>query len=324
MLADVAAALAPAAETSVTRASRTRLARYSHPVELHRGNHQGGDQLLNVTFFGVRGSTPCSCDSTRRYGGNTACVALETSGQPPIVLDLGTGLRFWGDTLDETECFRGSALVSHLHWDHIQGLPFFTPVLRPGARFDVYAPPQSGEGSVEGAFNAIMRPPFFPVTAEELLGDIRFHEAWNVDLNIEGAKVMAREVPHVGPTSGYRIEMGGTTVAYIPDHQMPSEGPLTVSDAVLELCDGVDLLIHDSQYTVAEFSAKSTWGHCTAEFALQVAHEAGARRLVLFHHDPSHGDAAVDEILARAQGLARGTGVEEVMAAHEGLVISFD
>ncbi len=322
MLAGVAPVLAPAAETSVTRSSPERFGGYSHDVELQRGNSEGGDSLLNVTFFGVRGSTPCSCDATRRYGGNTACVVLEATGHPPIVLDLGTGLRFWGDTLDATEPFRGSALVSHLHFDHIQGLPFFPPVLCPGTRFDVYAPPQPVEGSVEGAFSAFLRPPFFPVTAEELPGDIRFHESWNVDFDLDGAKVMVREVPHVGPTSGYRIEVGGATVAYIPDHQMPAEGPLTVSDGVLELCEGVDLLIHDSQYTVAEFPAKSTWGHCTAEFAVQVAREAGARRLVLFHHDPSRDDAAVDEILARARGLAPGTGIEEVLAAHEGLVIS--
>lgn len=250
-------------------------------------------------------------------------MALESPGHDPIVLDLGTGLRFWGETLDPTQPFVGSSLVTHIHWDHVQGLPFFTPVLQPGARFDVYGPPQADEGGLAEAFGEFMRPPFFPVTTKELLGDIRFHDVWDDDLELDGAKVLVRPVPHVGLTNGYRIEMGGATVAYLSDHQMPADGSHTVSDAVLALCDGADLLIHDAQYTAAEFPAKSTWGHCTSDFAVHVAKEAGVRRLALFHHDPTHHDDAVDAILAHARKLAKGTGVDEVMAAHEGLVVSF-
>ena len=282
-----------------------------------------GDPLLNVSFFGVRGSTPCPCDANRRYGGNTSCVSLESPGHEPIVLDLGTGLRFWGETLDPAEPFAGSALVTHIHWDHVHGLPFFTPVLRPGARFDVYGPPQEDHGSLGDAFGEFMRPPFFPVTTKELLGDIRFHDVWDTDLELDGAKVKVRPVPHVGLTNGYRVEMGGATVAYLSDHQMPVDGSHVISDAVLELCDGADLLIHDAQYTVAEFPAKATWGHCTVDYAVHVAAEAGARRLALFHHDPTHHDQAVDEIAAHARKVAEGKGVDEVMAAHEGLVVSF-
>ena len=161
------------------------------------------------------------------------------------------------------------------------------------------------------------------MTTHELLGDIRFHDVWEVDLELDGAKVKVRPVPHVGPTNGYRIDMGGASVAYLSDHQMPEDGSHTVSDAVLELCDGVDLLIHDAQYTTDEFPAKSTWGHCTVDYAVHVARESGARRLALFHHDPTHHDDAMDAILAHARGLARGTGVDEVVAAHEGLVVSF-
>jgi phosphoribosyl 1,2-cyclic phosphodiesterase len=282
-----------------------------------------GDQLLNVSFFGVRGSTPCPCDANRRYGGNTSCVALEAPGHAPIVLDLGTGLRFWGETLDTTEPFTGSALVTHIHWDHVQGLPFFTPVLQPGARFDVYGPPQPEVGGLAEAFGEFMRPPFFPVTTKDLLGDIHFHDLWDADIELDGAKVKARPVPHVGLTNGYRVEMGGAVVAYLSDHQMPVDGSHTVSDAVLDLCDGADLLIHDAQYTVDEFPAKATWGHCTSDYAVHVAKEAGVRRLALFHHDPTHHDAAVDSILADARALATGSGLEEVLAAHEGLVVSF-
>ncbi len=239
------------------------------------------------------------------------------------MLDLGTGLRFWGETLDPAEPFAGSALVTHIHWDHVQGLPFFTPVLKPGARFDVYGPPQPDSGNLGDAFGEFMRPPFFPVTTKDLLGDIRFHDVWDADLELDGAKVKVRPVPHVGLTNGYRVEMGGATVAYLSDHQMPVDGSHDVSDTVLELCDGVDLLIHDAQYTVEEFPAKSTWGHCTVDYAVHVAAEAGAHRLAMFHHDPTHHDAAVDEMLDRARGLASGSGIDEVVAAHEGLVVSF-
>jgi phosphoribosyl 1,2-cyclic phosphodiesterase len=281
-----------------------------------------GDPLLNVSFFGVRGSTPCSCDDNRRYGGNTSCVALEAPGHAPIVLDLGTGLRFWGETLDRDTPFVGSALVTHIHWDHVQGLPFFTPVLKPGASFDIYGPPQVEEGSLGDAFAEFMRPPFFPVTTKDLLGDIRFHDVDNVDLELDGAKVKVRPVPHVGLTNGYRVEMGGATVAYLSDHQMPVDGSHDVSDAVLELCDGVDVLIHDAQYTVEEFPQKATWGHCTSDYAVHVAKEAGARRLVLFHHDPLHDDDFVDGIVEYASALPEADGIE-VIGAREGLVISF-
>jgi phosphoribosyl 1,2-cyclic phosphodiesterase len=250
-------------------------------------------------------------------------VALESPGHAPIVLDLGTGLRFWGETLDEREPFVGSALVTHIHWDHVQGLPFFGPVLRPGAQFDVFGPPQTEHGTLADAFNDFMRPPFFPVRTADLLGDIRFHDVWDADLELDGAKVKARPVPHVGLTNGYRIEMGGAVVAYLSDHQMPSDGSHTISDGVLELCDGADLLIHDAQYTTAEFPKKSNWGHCTSDFAVHVAKESGARRLALFHHDPTHHDAAVDSIVAHARSLATGSGIDEVLAASEGLVISY-
>ena len=248
-------------------------------------------------------------------------MSLESPGHEPIVLDLGTGLRFWGETLDPAEPFAGSALVTHIHWDHVQGLPFFTPVLRPGARFDVYGPPQPDAGGLGEAFGEFMRPPFFPVTTKDLLGDIRFHDVWDEDIELDGAKVKVRPVPHVGLTNGYRIEMGGATIAYLSDHQMPVDGSHVVSDAVLDLCDGADLVIHDAQYTADEFPAKATWGHCTVDYAVHVAAEAGVRTLALFHHDPTRDDDQLDGLLAHARRVAAGTGVE-VIGASEGLSIS--
>ncbi|MBK9180630.1 MAG: MBL fold metallo-hydrolase [Acidimicrobiales bacterium] len=279
--------------------------------------------MLTVGFYGVRGSTPCSSEANRRFGGNTSCVALEVPGEDPLVFDLGTGLRFWGHTQPDDGTFHGAALVSHLHWDHVQGLPFFVPINRPGATLDVYGPHQEGSPSVEDAFHEFMRPPYFPVQLDGLAGEVRFHDLGVDDVAIGTAKVRARPVPHVGLTSGYRVEWGGASVAYVSDHQQPLDGSLRVPDDVLELCDGADLVIHDAQYTREEFCQKPHWGHCTVEYAVHVAREAGARRLALFHHDPDHHDAVLDVISRNASDAGERVGLE-VLTAHEGLTVAFD
>ena len=274
---------------------------------------------MNVTFWGVRGSTPCPCDSNRRYGGNTACVTVEAPGMDPIVLDLGTGLRFWGETLPADGSFRGLALVTHLHWDHVQGLPFFVPINKAGARLHVLAPKQD-DCSVADTFEGFMKPPYFPVRVADLFGDITFRDVTDIDFPWGPATVKVRCVPHIGPTNGYRIELGDVSIAYISDHQQPVDRD-EVADSVLELCDGVDLLIHDAQYDAVEFNQKSNWGHCTVGYAVRVAAEAGARRLALFHHDPAHADVDVDRLLLAARAMAEELGVAEVFAASEGTTV---
>jgi phosphoribosyl 1,2-cyclic phosphodiesterase len=279
---------------------------------------------MRVTFWGARGSTPCPSDANRRYGGNTACVSVEADGQTPIVLDLGTGLRYWGETQPHDGSFRGAAFLTHIHWDHVCGLPFFVPALKAGARLDVYGPTCQGVGLGE-AFDGFMRPPYFPVRYTDLHGVIRFHDFDDGVVRVGDVTVTARSVPHTGPTNGYRLERDGRTLAYVSDHQSPStggpdEGEL-VDEAVLELCDGVDVLVHDAQYWPGEWTAKRDWGHCTVDYAVRVASEAGVRRLVLFHHDPAHGDDEVDRMLDHARRLAGGR-VGEIVAAAEGM--SFD
>jgi phosphoribosyl 1,2-cyclic phosphodiesterase len=250
-------------------------------------------------------------------------VALEVPGEDPIVFDIGTGLRFWGERLPQDGSFHGSALVTHLHWDHVQGLPFFVPIDRPGATFDIYGPtPDNGENMADALCN-FMQPPYFPIRPTDLRGDIRFHDVNDEEFKIGRARVVSRLVPHLGPTNGYRVDWDGFSVAYISDHQAP-KGLDTVAEAALELADGVDLLIHDAQYTDDDWEKKSHWGHCTVDYAVLVAKEAGAKRLALFHHDPAHGDDMLDKLLERATHGAEGTRVNEVISASEGTTVSFE
>ncbi len=287
---------------------------------MHAGPTRRGPPL-NVTFYGVRGSTPCSCDSNRRYGGNTSCVAIEWPDRDPIVLDLGTGLRFFGMTQPTDGTFRGTALVSHLHWDHVQGIPFFTPMLAEGARLEVYAPVQESAPLCE-AVRTFMSPPYFPVEIEALPGAFGFHEVDRGTFEIDGATITVAPVPHIGPTVGYRIDCDGVSIAYVSDHQQPGVGSTEVASSVLELCEGVDLLIHDAQFDDPEFAARADWGHCTIDYAIEVAARSGARRLALFHHDPSHCDERMDDLIARARVCAAQRGLQEVIAASEGLTIA--
>jgi ribonuclease BN (tRNA processing enzyme) len=247
-------------------------------------------------------------------------VAVDVPGSEPIVLDLGTGFRFFGETQPLDGTFHAHALVTHLHWDHVQGLPFCAPLNREGAQLDVYGPPQEGMTLAE-AFEEFMRPPYFPVRVGDLLGDVRFHAVDDADFAVGDAKVRARYVPHVGATFGYRVEHGGVSIAYISDHQQPLEGE-SIATEVLELADNVDLLIHDAQFTPDEFAAKAHWGHCTIDYALHVAREAGVRRIALFHHDPAHGDDQIDQLLEGARQRGAHLGLTEVFAAYEGLTVA--
>jgi ribonuclease BN (tRNA processing enzyme) len=237
------------------------------------------------------------------------------------VLDLGTGLRPLGLELDAGGAADNgihlTAFLSHLHWDHIIGLPFFPTVHHPSTTLDIYGPPQQG-GSLHDVFERVLHPPFFPISVEGLRGDVRLKEALDEDVIVGNAKVVVRQVPHVGTTLGFRIEAGGAAVAFISDHQQPHD-PNHVDENVLELCDGADLVIHDAQYTQEEFQMKSDWGHSTISYAVHVAREAGARQLALFHHDPLHMDDDIDRLLAEARSMEDASHLDKVLAASEGL-----
>jgi phosphoribosyl 1,2-cyclic phosphodiesterase len=239
-----------------------------------------------------------------------------------LILDLGTGLRVLGERLSEPMAeagtsLRATALLTHLHYDHVLGLPFFAPMRHPESVLDVYGPSQE-DGSLNDVLGTLVKPPFFPIAMDEFRGELRCHDLDGADeFEVGGFQITARPVNHKGHTLGFRIEAGGHSIAYISDHQAPHD-QRTVDEQVLELCEDVDLVMHDSQYTEEEFATTSDWGHSTDAFAVRVAGESGARRLCMFHHDPAHSDDQIDAMLSHAKDLASKYHLTEVSAAAEG------
>ena len=255
---------------------------------------------MEVTFCGVRGSMASAGAEFARYGGHTSCVAVAHDGGPPaLVLDAGTGLRRITAMLAD-EPFRGSILLGHLHWDHVHGMPFFRAGAREGARVDVSLPMQ-GEDAEE-LLAQLMSPPAFPIRPSDLGPGWRFRgidEGWH---DVEGFRVLAREIPHKGGrTFGYRVEDGRSSVAYLSDHDplVVGPGPSGLGAhhaAALALADGVDLLIHDAQLTATELPRLGHLGHAAAEYAVELATAAGAGAVALYHHGPERTDDELDSL----------------------------
>ncbi len=266
-------------------------------------------------MLGVRGSTPSPGADFVRYGGHTSCLAItaERGEQPTLVLDAGTGLRSLTALLDGS-AFDGSIVLSHLHWDHMQGLPFFAAGDRDAARVDLYVPAQDGR-SGRDLLAQSFSPPSFPITPEGLQGTWRFHALEPGARTIEGMTVTAVEIEHKGGrTFGLRVDDERGSLAYLPDHA-PAAG---VSDELLKMLDGVDVLIHDAQFLEGERPVAVNYGHATVQDSLDLARSCGARTVVLFHHSPARTDAALDEIATWARGQAADL---TVVVAREGMAL---
>jgi len=267
---------------------------------------------MRLTFHGVRGSTPCHGPDVQRHGGNTSCVTLDAAGAPPILFDIGTGARHAA----ARGPFDGVCLLGHLHWDHVQGLPFFPPLLSPEGRLRVLAPPPGDGRSVSEVIADAIRPPLFPVALADLPGTVEFVDCTDSVVEIGSVTVTIRSVPHVGPTVGFRVAGAAGSVAYVSDHQQPTDR--SIPDGVRELCEGVDVLIHDAQYTDDEFAHRSHWGHSTYGYALELARECAVGTLVLFHHDPQRSDDELDVLVDRVRELAGDDG-PRIDVAVEGM-----
>ena len=249
-------------------------------------------------------------------------MLVEVNGEPPLILDMGTGLRALGHHLNAPlvaigKPLRGNALLTHLHYDHVLGTPFFPPMRDPGALLEIYGPAQADD-TLQATMAGMVKPPFFPVHMADFRGELRYHDLEpDAEFALGGIAVRTRTIPHIGTTLGFRIEADGVAVVYMPDHQAPVDRS-TVADEVLDLCRGADLLIHDSQYTEEEFVELFDWGHSTPAYAVHVATEAGVARLDMFHHDPGHTDRQIDTMLRAARQIAQSSGKVEVNAAKEG------
>lgn len=252
---------------------------------------------MRLALLGVRGSTPAPGAEFVRYGGHTSCVAVLRDGEdtPALVLDAGTGLRGLGGLLGGA-AFSGSILLSHLHWDHVQGLPFCPAVDHPAAAVDLYLPAADRGVSSADLLARAMSPPHFPIGPDGLNGRWRFLRSRTGCDVIEGYAVTFAEVPHRGGlTYGIRVESDGVAIAYLPDHA-PAGAPEYASESAEALAAGVDLLLHDGQYFEPERATAHAYGHVTVDDAVQFAQRCGARRLVLTHHAPDRTDDALDEL----------------------------
>ncbi len=279
-----------------------------------------------VTFWGTRGSIPTPGAHTVRYGGNTPCVAVEADDQL-VILDAGTGIRGLGAQLVERQAgpIRAEILLSHTHWDHIQGLPHFRPFFAAGNEVRILAP-QQGPATLETILRLQMHPAVFPVPLEALSARLSVEHVAPGDFTVGAFAVRAMRLRHQGLTLGYRLtpRTGGASLAYVTDNELGTGGdydlPPTWRRDFVQFLAGTDVVIHDAMYTPAQLEQHRGWGHSTYEEALAVGAEAGVRQLVLFHHEPVHGDDAMDGVVAEARRVAgRLGGVTAVSAAQEGM-----
>jgi phosphoribosyl 1,2-cyclic phosphodiesterase len=286
---------------------------------------------MRVTFWGTRGSVPTPGPSTVRYGGNTACVEMRTRADTFFIFDSGTGIRELGlELARQGRSVKAHIMLGHTHWDHIHGFPFFTPVFAPGNRLSIYGA-RDLDRSLRDVLAGQMHYTYFPVPLGDLRADITFCELEEGKFHIEDATVRTHYLNHTAVTMGYRVEADGVSVAYVTDHEpfgMVENGLrggyVHGGDRrLIEFVRGVDLLIQDAQYTPEEYAARRGWGHGSTDYVVDIAVEAGVRRLALFHHEPAHADDDIDRMLEQCRARAREAGSEvEIFGAAERATIN--
>jgi phosphoribosyl 1,2-cyclic phosphodiesterase len=255
---------------------------------------------MKVTFWGTRGSLASPSPETVRYGGNTSCVSVEGPEGGLLILDAGTGLRNFGQALPvDLAC--AHILLTHLHMDHIQGLPFFAPLRRRGAEVHLWGP-ASTTLSLDSRLQKYLSPPLFPVSIRELAANVQFHELPSHVIEIGEFLIKAQLIIHPNPTIGYRIECAGAAITYLPDHEPALGGRTFPHDKTwvsgYKLAEGADLLIHDTQYTDQEYEQRVGFGHSSIKHAFQFAGLTDVKHFAPFHHDPTHSDADLDRMFA--------------------------
>jgi len=297
-----------------------------------------------LKLWGVRGSIPVPAPRTVRYGGNTACVEIRADGEL-IILDAGSGIRELGLALQKefgSTPINLSLLITHVHWDHILGFPFFSPSYSDKNQIRIFGYDGADIGLRE-ILQGQMATPFFPIALYDLPGKIQFETLESMDFKIGKVRVRARQMNHPGVCVGYRIFTSKGSVAYLPDHEpyeacklhaaksqalSPEQAKQRAREDRAELVKflaGSDILILDAQYTDEEYSTHVGWGHGSLSAAISLAVDAGVGRLILFHHDPKHDDQTIDEMVQTARKLATKSQAKlEVDGAREGAEMTLE
>ena len=280
---------------------------------------------MRVRFFGTRGSIATPGPHTLRYGGNRSCIEVQSSAGTLVILDMGTGAAVLGrELMARGEPSRGHILISHTHWDHIQGIPFFAPLFVPGFEWDIYGPRGLHQG-LRQTLAGQMQSTYFPVTLEQFGATIRYRELVEGRLRIGDIEVTCRYLNHPALTLGYRLEADGAALVYACDHEPHSRALATgVGDFLgedrrhAEFLAGADLVVHDAQYRASEYPEKIGWGHSTIEYACAVARVAKVGQLALTHHDPMRDDAAIDALVDSLRTEGFRLAGPHIVAAAEG------
>ena len=282
---------------------------------------------MHVRFWGTRGSLPIPGPDTLRFGGNTSCVEVRTDSGTHVIIDCGSGLHGLGQALvgARKSALKGHILISHTHWDHIQGIPFFAPFFISENEWDIYAPKGLGQ-SVQDTLAGQMQYAYFPVRLDQMGAKISYHELVEGDFQIGDVSIRTRYLNHTALTLGFRLEADGAALVYASDHEpfqrhlASGKGEILGQDREhCEFLAGADLVIHDAQFTLNEYADKVGWGHSTVDYAVAVCRAAGAARLALTHHDPLRTDHAIEQIVEDALDKQRGvTPPLDIFAAAEG------
>lgn len=276
---------------------------------------------MRVRFYGVRGSVPAPGPFTARYGGNTSCVEVRLADGTTLVLDAGTGLRELGnDLVREERESEVHLLLSHTHWDHILGLPFFAPLWKKTNHVSVY--PLANDAQ-ERFQRSIFDDIHFPVSVEGIPAKVELARPAGRVWKIGSARVQAVALNHPGGAQGFRIEdEDGSSLAYLTDNELNAKNALITSEELARFAEGADLVIHDAQYLPRDMPHKLGWGHSLVDDVLRLAALAGPKRLALFHHDPDRTDDALDALSRSSKAWAqKHAPAVEVLVAEEGLAI---